>query len=355
MGCSAEWRIGIGLATENLSMRLRNSADYRTLLWVAMAAALVAVQFAWPQTVLYALPFSCYLAIACGVIAHNHNHRPTFVGRRANNLFGHVLTIFYGYPTLMWVPTHNLNHHRFVNRPGDATITWRYTNRHNLFVAATYFLVSGYFQSEPIQRYIRHAKLTNRRLYARIMFQYGVWAGFYGLMLALAVALHIREHLGFVVWFCALVLPGLCSIATLMFFNYIQHVHADAGSENDHSRNFTSKTFNFFFFNNGYHTVHHEKPGLHWSALPAAHRQMAHAINPRLNEGSLAWFLLRQYLLAPLIPRLGTRQLGPDPGPLSDVRAAAPLDESPVAVSSPMIREGVAAGVSGPAVAPPSS
>ena len=79
-------------------------------------------------------------------------------------MFGHVLTIFYGYPTLMWVPTHNLNHHRFVNRPGDATITWRYTNRHNLFVAATYFLVSGYFQSEPIQRYIRHAKFTNRRL-----------------------------------------------------------------------------------------------------------------------------------------------------------------------------------------------
>jgi hypothetical protein len=48
--------------------------------------------------------------------------------------------------------TRNMNHHRHMNRPGDATITWRYTNRHNLFVALTYFFVSSYFQSRPIKR-----------------------------------------------------------------------------------------------------------------------------------------------------------------------------------------------------------
>jgi beta-carotene hydroxylase len=312
-------------------MWLKNSADYRTLLWVTMAATLVVVQFAWPSTVLYVLPFSCYLGIACGVIAHNHNHRPIFISRRANHFFGHVLTIFYGYPTLMWVPTHNINHHHFVNRPGDATITWRHTNRHNLLVAATYFFVSGYFQSESIQDYIRAAKDGNRRLYARIRFQYGVWAVFFAAALGVAVMLHHRERLGFIVWFCALVLPALCSISVIMFFNYIQHVHADAWSKNDHSRNFTSKTFNFFFFNNGYHTAHHHYPGLHWSALPAVHGQMARAIHPSLNERSLAWFLVRQYLLAPLIPSLGTRQLGPEPGPLPSTRAA----ELPTSTSLP--------------------
>jgi beta-carotene hydroxylase len=178
-------------------MRLRNSADYRTVLWVAMASALVMLQFAFPQTVLYALPFSCYLAIACGTIAHNHNHCPTFVGKRANNVFGNILTIFYGYPTIMWIPTHNLNHHHFVNRPGDATITWRYTNRHNLFVAVTYFFVSSYFQSEPIKRYIRRAKLQNRHLYARVMFQYAFWITFFALALVLSVALHYQQRLGF--------------------------------------------------------------------------------------------------------------------------------------------------------------
>ena len=113
-------------------MRLRNPADYRTVLWVGLAILLVAMQYARSDWVIYLSPISCYLAIACGVIAHNHNHRPTFRSRRLNNFFGHILTVFYGYPTLMWIPTHNLNHHRFVNRPGDATITWRHTNKHNL-------------------------------------------------------------------------------------------------------------------------------------------------------------------------------------------------------------------------------
>src|ERR1700742_4829824 len=103
------------------------------MLWPCLAIAIAALQYAWPQTILFALPFSCYLGVACGTITHNHNHRPTFSSRWANNAFGHLLTCFYGYPTIMWIPTHNLNHHRYLNRPGDATITWRYTNRHNLF------------------------------------------------------------------------------------------------------------------------------------------------------------------------------------------------------------------------------
>ncbi len=294
-------------------MRIRNSADYRTLLWVAVAVALVVLQYARPHAVIYVLPFSCYLAIACGVIAHNHNHRPTFVSKRANSAFGHVLTIFYGYPTMMWIPTHNINHHRLVNRPGDATITWRYTNRHNFFVAATYFLVSGYFQSELIQGYVRRAKLHNRSLYGRIWFQYAFWAVFFLLALALAVALHHRQHMGLFVWFFSLVFPAFCSISVIMFFNYVQHVHSDAWSEHDHSRNFTGKMFNFFFFNNGFHTAHHERPGLHWSALPAAHAQMAHLIDSRLNESCLPCYLIKQYVLAPFFPQLGTRQLGQNP------------------------------------------
>ena len=54
-----------------------------------------------------------------------------------NQIFGNWISIFYGYPTFAWIPTHNLNHHKYVNRAGDATITWRYTNRHNLLVALT--------------------------------------------------------------------------------------------------------------------------------------------------------------------------------------------------------------------------
>jgi fatty acid desaturase len=281
-----------------------------------MAAGLVVLQYARPDTVIYALPFSCYLGIACGAITHNHNHCPTFSGRRLNNGFGHLLTLFYGYPTLMWIPTHNMNHHRFINRSGDATITWRYTNKHNLFIASTYFFVSSWFQSEPIKRYIARAKATNPHLYSRIRFQYVLWALFYPAMLALAVGIHHGDGngTGLYVWFFSVIVPALCSISLIMFFNYVQHVHTDSWSQQDHSRNFTGPVFNFLFFNNGYHTVHHDHQGLHWSRLPVAHAKIADTIAPRLNEGNIIWYLARQYVLALFWPRLGTQQLGAEPG-----------------------------------------
>lgn len=309
-------------------MRLKQSADYRTLLWVALAAGLVVVQYIWPPTARFLLPISCYFGIACGTITHNHNHCATFAGRRNNNIFGNLLTLFYGYPTIMWIPTHNQNHHRLVNRPGDATITWRYTNKHNLFVAGTYFFVSSYFQSEPIKQYIHRAKLYNRQLYGRILFQYTFLIGYLALMLSLGLWLY-GLRTGLLLWLAAVVIPPFCSLSIIMFFNYIQHVHADAWSERDHSRNFTGKIFNFLFFNNGYHTIHHDHPGMHWSLLPAAHARIAASIAPQLNERNLLTFLVKQYVLAWIFPRFGTRQLGLEPVAAAAASVMNPPSELP--------------------------
>ncbi len=296
-------------------MRLRNSADYRSLVWVAMAISLVVAQYCNPALVVYLCPISCYLAIALGTVTHNHNHRPTFEGRRWNDAFGHVLTFFYGYPTLMWVPTHNLNHHHFVNRPGDATATWRYSNKHNFLVAITYPLVSGFHQRVPIRQYIDRVKNRKPSLYSRIRTQYVLWIGSYLFMLALAGFLYHKQQtgLGLYLWFFSVILPAFLSTTVIMVFNYIQHVHTDAWSEHDHSRNFTGWWFNFLFFNNGYHTAHHEERGLHWSQLPKAHAAIAASIDPVLNERNLLWFFFRQYLLSYFVPSLATTQIGNEP------------------------------------------
>ncbi|MGB7346065.1 MAG: fatty acid desaturase, partial [Pirellulaceae bacterium] len=234
---------------------------------------------------------------------------------RWDNVFGHILTIFYGYPTLMWIPTHNLNHHRFVNRPGDATATWRYTNKNNLWVALTYPLVSGYWQSFPIKDYISRAKNRKPSLHSRIRFQYFFWIGTYASMLGLAAWLYHSQQtgLGLYVWFFSLILPAICSSTIIMFFNFIQHVHTDAWSESDHSRNFTGRWFNFLFFNNGYHTAHHDNPALHWSKLKEAHAKVADSINPKLNEKNLITFMLRQYVWSLIVPSKGTKQMGTVP------------------------------------------
>ena len=68
-----------------------------------------------------------------------------------------------------------------------------------------------------------------------------------------------------------IVLPQQVALFSVLAFNYLQHVHADEESEWNHSRNMLSPVMNALLFNNGYHTIHHEKPGIHWSKLPEAH------------------------------------------------------------------------------------
>ena len=115
-------------------------ADRRTLVWAVAMPVVALLPYVRPELAVWLWPLSCYLALSAGVIAHNHNHTPTFRGRTLNAIFGNWLSIFYGYPTYAWVPTHNLNHHKFVNKAGDATITWRFTNKHNALVAGDLLL-----------------------------------------------------------------------------------------------------------------------------------------------------------------------------------------------------------------------
>lgn len=290
----------------------RFRADYRVLLWASAMPVVVGFQYLRPELIPYLFPLGCYLAVTAGIFAHNHNHCPTFSSKRANTLFGHFLSLFYGYPTFAWVPTHNLNHHKLTNRAGDATITWRYTNRHNWLVASTYFFVSSYFQSEPIKAYIRRAKEKNPRLYRSIVLQYVVWAGTFAGLLGMSLWVHGFPK-GLWVWTFASGIPAFFALWTIMLFNYIQHVHTDPWSPHNHSRNFTGKLLNFFLFNNGYHGVHHEQPGAHWSVLPGHFAKVKDKIHPELQHKNFAWFLLATYVLAPLWPRLGTRQIGRAP------------------------------------------
>ncbi len=293
-------------------MFLRYSADRRTVAWAVAMPIVALIPYVRPDLAVWLWPLSCYLALSAGVIAHNHNHTPTFRDRKLNAAFGNWLSIFYGYPTFAWVPTHNLNHHKFVNKAGDATITWRFTNKHNALVAATYFFVSSWYQSEPIRDYIQKAREKNPELYRTIVGQYVFFVGTHLALLSLAIALH-GWRLGFLVWGLMFLVPALFALWTIMFFNYVQHVHTDPWSEHDHSRSFVGRTLNFLLFNNGLHSAHHEMAGAHWSTLPELHAKLAPMIDPRLCVPGFWGFCARNYLLAPFFPSLGTKQIGRAP------------------------------------------
>jgi len=282
---------------------LRNPADVRTLVWtlVLMPGAAV-TQYVWPSLAGWLAPLSIYLAYCAGVVAHNHNHAPTFVSRRANATFSAWISFFYGYPVFAWIPTHNENHHKFTNGEGDATRTTRFSSRNTAWAAFTYFFHSAGAQAPLIKAFLMRTRRRNPRLFATFLGQYLVVIGGHLACLAFAIWLHGLGR-GAFVYASALGVPSALALWGLMFTNYLQHVDCDATSEWDHSRNFVSPWMNYLIFDNGFHTVHHEKPGLHWSRTRAEHARVAHLIDPRVCEQSIFSYCFRTYVLKrPMAP-----------------------------------------------------
>ena len=114
--------------------------------------------------------------------------------------------------------------------------------------------------------------------------------------LALALWLHGAMP-GALIYTAAVGLPALLGNYWMMLTNYMQHVGCEPMSAHDHSRNFVSLFWNWFVFDNGLHTVHHQQPGLHWSRSRALHQLTQGQMRPELNRGFILSYVLQRYLL----------------------------------------------------------
>jgi fatty acid desaturase len=277
-------------------MQLRFTADRRTLFWaLILFPALPALSYARPELAPWLLPFALYLAYCSGVLAHYHNHTPVFRNKRLNSLYSAWLSFFYGCPLFVWIPTHNQNHHRYVDGAGDATRTSELAKSDSLWAVLCYPTRSGIAQMPAIWRYARDARTRHPARYRQIIFEtLTVVLGHAG-AIALALALYGVTR-GALLYVCAFGIPALSAAWSMMFTNYLQHVGCDPASADDHSRNFVSRWMNWLVFSAGFHTVHHEHAGTHWSEYPALHAARAAQIAPELNEGTLFGFFLRRYL-----------------------------------------------------------
>ena len=273
---------------------LHYRADLRSLLYIFLTTTLFVVQwiygFNWLIYIVY-----LHLSISVSVMTHNHQHLNMWKSKPLNVLTDWWLTVFYGVPIFTWIPTHNRNHHRFVNREGDTTATYRHTEENNLLSLLSYPSVSGRNQlKEGIIPYMAKLRQTDRRTF------YENWAQVFVLAAWIVgfLILDWRKGLLFVV------IPQQVSAFVVMVFNYIQHVHADEESKYNHSRNFLG--VNYLYFNNGLHTAHHERAGVHWSLLPAEHAKIEHLIDPDLIEKTMWGYLIRAYILGAFSPRYRT-------------------------------------------------
>lgn len=293
---------------------LRYRADWRSLLYLAVAAALAFVHWNFDllgvslphwtilgvsvQPAFFAL--SLFMGIATAVISHNHNHLSMWKSKRANLVTSWIISIFYGHPAIGWVPTHNMVHHKYNNRPGDSSRAPKVFKRNHIFALVIYPTLTSMAQTVEIKAYIKGLKTReNKKAYWMAISEYVVFFGF----MAAIFLLDWRKALFF------FLIPQQAALFFIQVFNYVQHIEADEDSEWNHSRNFVSPVLNALLFNNGFHTVHHWKPGVHWTQTPALHKTVEQHIHPALLQKSWWGYMIWTFFIRPLVPGAGAPRL----------------------------------------------
>lgn len=282
---------------------MKYKADFRTLGYMLITSLIFAYQWQsgflhfgiwnWVLYIVY-----LHFSVAVSVITHNHNHLQIWNSKVLNVLTDWWLTVFYGIPIFTWIPTHNRNHHRYLNREGDITVTYRNTEVNNLFTFVSYPGMSSYYQiTQGIIPFMKDMKERDPKRYWEYMTQVFVLLAWW----AFWFAMDWKKAIFFVV------IPQQVSGYVVQIFNYVQHVHADEESKLNHSRNFMG--VNLFLFNNGYHTAHHERASMHWSETGKAHAQIADKIDPTLIEKSFWVYVIRTYIVGAVWKKYSSRSM----------------------------------------------
>ena len=280
---------------------LRYRADLRTLGFVGLYFGLTAALWwllpddLWGDrsSIRWAVAVPIFIAVCVtsfqgAVSTHNAVHSPIFRSRRLNKLWQVVLTLTYGHPVSSYVPGHNLSHHKHTQSRRDVMRTTKLRFRHNLFNVLFFFLrcVPSIMRADT--SYSKAMRTRHPKWFRQLAMEAAaLWVITIGLFL-------LDWQKALVLW----VVPHLYAQWGIVTMNVLQHDGCDAESEYNHSRNFVGRIVNWWTFNNGYHSVHHHQPGLHWSLTPAAHAErIAPYIHPNLDQPSLLAYIWRAFVL----------------------------------------------------------
>ncbi len=267
---------------------VRHPASWRQLGIVASYLALLILMFVVPSCRnVVCLIAACALSFLTAVVMHPHMHHGIFHSRRLNMAFRCLLSFGLLFPASSLIPIHNLVHHRYDD---DGQLDWASTKHvefeWNLLNLLHFPNVVGSYSFAGAMRWaaVGDRREFRRQLFLELLVAFG---GTFALMLV-----DFWTTLFFVV------VPQLWGARGFLRINILQHDGCDMESKWNHSRNFTGRLFNWLLCNDGFHTIHHNLAGLHWTELPAAHaQQVALRIDPSLEEKSMVWYLLRTYVL----------------------------------------------------------
>lgn len=256
---------------------LRHRNDIRTLILMGLGSVVLFVS--WIGDVYALLPLSMMLTVTACCAKHNHTHCPTFHRRISNRLMDFCLTLLTGCSTSGIRVAHQVRHHGHNQSPEDfvrcALVddmpAWR-----ALLAYVPKVLAETWKHMASDMRIRKRGRLMRAVTQERLV----LW-----LVMLILVWSDVTSFLVF------LGLPWIFGQWFLIAVNLPQHDGCDETSRWNHSRNVVGKWSNWVFLNNGYHTAHHEKPGLHWSRLPNWHeRHVSPNIDDHLNHRSLVCF-----------------------------------------------------------------
>ncbi|MGZ3772820.1 MAG: fatty acid desaturase [Pseudobdellovibrionaceae bacterium] len=259
---------------------LKYGSDWRSILFVLGFLLIQFLAFLfWPSILLIPL-----LSLGCAVVGavnHNHMHVPIFFEKRCNFFWDFVLSFGMGASASQITVTHILIHHRFFRRPQDWT-------RYSLARGEGVFRLYSYLKNSvcEIKKHRKPFMLQERNRKWRTKVQREkIFLWILGLLLL------AYSPMAFL--FCYLI-PWILGLLIVLIVNLLQHDHLDLNSA-EHSRDFIGALGNWISFNSFFHTVHHERPSLHWSLLPAEHCRR------KLNgEKSFLHYLFKAYILKPM-------------------------------------------------------
>jgi len=226
----------------------------------------------------------------CATIVHNCIHVPQFCDWHLNSMWQIILTLTYGFPVSAFVPGHNLSHHKHLQSAKDVIRTSKMRWTWNLLNLL--FFIPTVIPSIQVQdsMYMMQQQRKGRPVYYQCRREMVAFA-------VTNVALGLWDCRTYCVWVLA---PQLLAKFMIITINLLQHDGCLAETEDryNHSRNFTGPILNFFTCNNGFHTIHHLYPGLHWSKLKKEHdRVVLPHIHPNLLQPNVFDYIFRTYFL----------------------------------------------------------
>eukprot|EP00297_Palpitomonas_bilix_P011514 CAMPEP_0113874744 /NCGR_PEP_ID=MMETSP0780_2-20120614/4512_1 /TAXON_ID=652834 /ORGANISM="Palpitomonas bilix" /LENGTH=336 /DNA_ID=CAMNT_0000860567 /DNA_START=40 /DNA_END=1050 /DNA_ORIENTATION=- /assembly_acc=CAM_ASM_000599 len=241
----------------------------------------------------------CHLSFVSAVSTHNAMHCRVFTNRTLNKIFQVFLSFSYGHPVSSYVPGHNLSHHKHTQTPRDIMRTQKVQHSWN-------FLNLLLFQPTVAPAVL---KADIRYLWKQLKDgrPHGVQCAIeYFVVITLKIFLAYLDWRKYLLFIHAPHFWGQYGIVTV---NLLQHDGCDVVEESgmkkrvdikavaNTARNFTGKTLNWLALNNGYHTIHHMYPTLHWSLCPEEHdKQVKPHMDKRLEEKNILTYIFRAFI-----------------------------------------------------------